>query len=118
MELVVENKTNTDAVWKFVEYDFEANEAGPAIEPAMGVPIGAAGTATWGMTFPAADSWAFMVNDMIGITSFAIADLRRTTPPSEPLLFHIAVYDGALEISAMPVEGDAGTTTEPAGGPP
>jgi hypothetical protein len=117
MELIVENKTNADAVFKIVEYDFEANEPGREIVPAMG-PLGAGGTTTARMAVPSAESWALLVNDMLAITSFGVADLRRQTPASDPLVFHIAVHDGALEVSALPVEGEAGVTTEPAGGPP
>lgn len=112
IELIVKNHTNADAVFKIVEYDFVADEPGPEIVRAMG-PLGPGSTVTADMAIPGVESWALLVNDIVAVTSLGVADSRRAMPGDGPLVFHISVYDGALEVSTSRSEGGAGVTAAP-----
>jgi hypothetical protein len=112
IQLIVVNNTDAPATFRFVEYDFEAGEAGAEIAPS-GEPLWAGGSAEFGVVIPDVESWAYLINDIPAVTSFEVQDLNRTMPGQGPLVFHISVKEGALEISPSRGGGGAGVTAEP-----
>lgn len=111
-QLIVENRTDSDATLRLVEYDFVAGEEGDVIGDPM-TPLGAGGTATGDMPMPDVESWALLVNDIVAVTSFGLAESVASLPGQGPIVVHVAVEEGALMTSTSRVGDPAGETSAP-----
>ena len=79
-------------------------------------PLAAVGPTEIGLTFPEAEPWAYLINDLVAVASFGIPEMGRTMAGSGPLVFDVSVSDGALQTSVSRGAGDsveAAVTAEP-----
>lgn len=111
-QLIVENRTDSDATLRLVEYDFVAGKEGDEIGEPM-TPLGAGATATGDMPMPDVESWALLVNDLVAVTSFGLAESEESLPGEGRIVIHVAVEEGALNTLTSRVGDQAGETSEP-----
>lgn len=111
-QLTVENRTESDARMRVVEYDFVGGIEGEALGDAF-APLGPGRSVTVDMPTPNVDSWAIMVNDLVAVTSFGLAESEANLPGLGPLVVHVAIHPGQLNMSTSRRGDQAGEASPP-----